>query len=42
MNFDLCRDDGAAGAMFGNTGAGLGVGHAVEVDCSAWSGGKTS
>ena len=42
VNFDLCKDDGAAGALFGTTGIGMGIGHVVEVDCSAWGGSKTS
>ncbi|KAI9660972.1 MAG: hypothetical protein M1821_009299 [Bathelium mastoideum] len=33
VNFDLCIDDGAAGALFGNSGVGLAVGTAEEVSC---------
>ncbi|KAH9827896.1 putative endoglucanase v-like protein [Teratosphaeria destructans] len=38
VNFDLCKNSGAADAFFGNTGIGLATGHAEEVDCSAWRG----
>ena len=38
VNFDLCRDSGAADAFFGNSGVGLALGNAEEVDCSLWSG----
>ncbi|MCJ1440669.1 MAG: hypothetical protein MMC23_001155 [Stictis urceolatum] len=38
VNFDLCKDDGAAAALFGGSGVGLAVGTAVKVDCSQWSG----
>ncbi|GAB7328903.1 hypothetical protein MBLNU13_g00767t1 [Cladosporium sp. NU13] len=38
LNFDLCIDSRANSALFGNSGVGLGVGSAVQVDCSQWSG----
>ena len=38
VNFDLCIDDGAAGALFGSSGVGLAVGSATQVSCSEWSG----
>jgi len=38
LNFDLCIDSKANSALFGNSGVGLGVGNAVQVDCSQWSG----
>ena len=38
VNFDLCRDSGAASALFGNSGVGLALGTATQVDCSQWSG----
>ena len=38
LNFDLCIDSKANSALFGNSGVGLGVGSAVQVDCSQWSG----
>ena len=38
VNFDLCRDSGASAALFGDSGVGLAVGTAVQVDCSAYSG----
>lgn len=38
VNFDTCIDSGASAALFGDTGVGLGIGTAVEVDCSEWSG----
>lgn len=38
VNFDLCRDSGAADAFFGNSGVGLAIGTAQQVDCSEWSG----
>ena len=31
MNFDLCIDDGAAGALFGTSGDGLAIGTAYQV-----------
>ncbi|PNS18078.1 hypothetical protein CAC42_4037 [Sphaceloma murrayae] len=34
VNFDLCSDSGAAGALFGNSGVGLAVGTATKVSCS--------
>lgn len=38
VNFDLCKDDGAAAALFGSSGVGLAVGTAVQVSCSLWTG----
>ncbi|KAG9767689.1 hypothetical protein ABEF93_005376 [Exophiala dermatitidis] len=38
VNFDLCSDSGASAAFFGNSGVGLAVGSATQVDCSEWSG----
>lgn len=38
VNFDLCRDDGAAAALFGS-GPGQINGTAAEVDCGQWKGG---
>lgn len=38
LNFDLCIDSRANSALFGNSGVGLGVGSAAQVDCSQWSG----
>ncbi|ETN45571.1 uncharacterized protein HMPREF1541_09403 [Cyphellophora europaea CBS 101466] len=38
VNFDLCRDSGAADAFFGSSGVGLAVGTAQQVDCKLWSG----
>lgn len=37
VNFDICKDGGGGGHFFGDKD-GVGLGHAVEVDCSAWSG----
>lgn len=38
VNFDLCSDSGASDAFFGNSGVGLAVGTATQVDCSEWNG----
>ncbi|KIW61131.1 hypothetical protein PV05_01289 [Exophiala xenobiotica] len=38
VNFDLCSDSGAQAAFFGNSGVGLALGSATQVDCSQWSG----
>ena len=38
VNFDLCKDDGAAAALFGSSGVGAALGTATQVDCSEWSG----
>jgi hypothetical protein len=38
VNFDLCQDSGARQAFFGNSGVGLAVGTAQQVDCALWSG----
>lgn len=40
VDFNLCNDDGARGALFGDSGTGLGIGTATEVSCSEWSGTK--
>jgi len=40
VNFDLCIDSGAAGALFGSSGDGLAIGTAEQVYCSHWSGGS--
>ncbi|GAB7344618.1 hypothetical protein MBLNU457_3106t1 [Dothideomycetes sp. NU457] len=38
LNFDTCIDSGASAALFGNSGVGLAIGTAQEVDCSLWHG----
>lgn len=38
VNFDLCSDSGAQAAFFGNSGVGLAIGTAQQVDCSQWTG----
>jgi len=38
LNFDTCIDSQASAALFGNSGVGLGLGTAVEVNCNQWSG----
>lgn len=38
VNFDLCKDDGAAAALFGSSGVGAALGTAEQVSCSEWSG----
>ncbi len=40
VNFDLCRDDGAAAALFKGVPSSIGTakGTAVEVSCGEWSG----
>lgn len=38
VNFDLCRDSGASAALFQNTGVGLGIGTAQQVNCNQYSG----
>lgn len=38
VNFDLCKDDGAAAALFGSSPSGQVNGTYSEVDCSEWSG----
>ncbi|KAJ9611647.1 hypothetical protein H2200_004831 [Cladophialophora chaetospira] len=38
VNFDLCSDSGASAAFFGNSGVGLAIGTATQVDCSQWNG----
>lgn len=38
VNFDLCSDSGAQEAFFGDSGVGLALGTATQVDCSQWSG----
>ncbi|KAI9701731.1 MAG: hypothetical protein M1820_006359 [Bogoriella megaspora] len=42
VDFNLCRDDGASAALFGDSGTGLAVGSAEEVDCGDWKGTVTS
>ncbi|KAI9655753.1 MAG: hypothetical protein M1821_005188 [Bathelium mastoideum] len=42
VDFNLCRDDGASAALFGNSGTGLATGTAEEVDCATWNGTVTS
>jgi hypothetical protein len=41
IDVNLCSDSGAREAVFGNTGLGLGIGTAEEVDCSEYKGTKT-
>ena len=38
VNFDTCIDSGASSALFGDSGVGLALGTADQVDCSEWSG----
>lgn len=38
MNFDLCKDDGAANALFGTSGLGMAFGNATQVSCALWTG----
>lgn len=38
VNFDLCKDDGAAAALFGSSGVGAALGTATQVSCDQWSG----
>ena len=40
VNFDLCQDSGTAKALMGDSYStiGVGIGTAVEVDCSEWTG----
>lgn len=38
VNFDLCKDDGAAAALFGSSGVGAALGTATQVSCDSWSG----
>ncbi|CAD6566016.1 MAG: hypothetical protein ASARMPREDX12_007507 [Alectoria sarmentosa] len=38
VNFDLCKDDGAANALFGSSGIGMAFGKATEVSCTLWTG----
>lgn len=38
VNFDTCIDSGASQALFGDSGVGLALGTAEQVDCSEWSG----
>ncbi|KAF2092677.1 hypothetical protein NA57DRAFT_62202 [Rhizodiscina lignyota] len=40
VDFNLCNDDSARGALFGDSGVGLAVGSATQVDCSEWQGTK--
>ncbi|KAK5113119.1 hypothetical protein LTR62_003698 [Meristemomyces frigidus] len=41
VNFDTCKDSGASAALFGNSGVGLGIGTAVQVDCNSQYTGTT-
>jgi hypothetical protein len=38
VNFDTCIDSGASSALFGDSGVGLALGTAEQVDCSEYSG----
>lgn len=38
VNFDLCKDDGAANALFGTSGIGMAFGNATQVSCTLWTG----
>ncbi|KAF6225646.1 hypothetical protein HO133_009646 [Letharia lupina] len=38
VNFDLCKDDGAANALFGGSGIGMAFGKATQVGCDLWTG----
>ena len=38
MNFDLCKDDGAAAALFGSSPTGQVNGTFAPVDCGQWTG----
>jgi hypothetical protein len=38
VNFDLCKDDGAAKALFGSSPTGQVNGTYAPVDCAEWSG----
>lgn len=38
VNFDLCKDSGAAAAFLGPSGVGLAVGSATRVSCKEWHG----
>lgn len=38
VNFDLCSDSGAQTAFFGNSGNGLAIGSATQVDCTEYIG----
>ncbi|KAM0800421.1 hypothetical protein BDR22DRAFT_851765 [Usnea florida] len=38
VNFDLCKDDGAANALFGTSGIGMAFGKATQVSCDLWTG----
>ena len=40
MNFDLCKDDGAAAALFNASGVSAAKGTAELVSCALWSGGR--
>ena len=39
VNFDLCKDDGAAAALFNASGVTAAKGTAELVSCNLWSGG---
>ena len=38
VNFDLCKDDGAAAALFNSSGVTAAKGTAELVSCDLWSG----
>ena len=38
VNFDLCKDDGAAAALFGPSGVSAAAGTAEQVSCDEWTG----
>lgn len=38
VNFDLCKDDGAAAALFNSSGVTAAKGTAELVSCTLWSG----
>ena len=38
VNFDLCKDDGAAAALLGPSGSGAAMGTAEQVSCDQWTG----
>lgn len=38
IDVNVCSDSGARQAIFGNSGTGLALGTAEEVDCSSWNG----
>lgn len=38
IDVNVCSDSGARQAIFGNSGTGVALGTAEEVDCSSWNG----